>query len=61
MGVSKSFLKEVTSKLSAKARVILYPCKREKVKKYLPSFQVRKTVSITVKQNKTKIMAHKHV
>ena len=51
MGVRKSFLKEVTSKLSAKAWVLFYPCKREK-----RVSQVRKTVSIKVK--KKKIMAH---
>ena len=47
MGVRKSFLKEVTSKLSAKAWVLFYPCKREK-----RVSQVRKTVSIKVKKKK---------
>ena len=48
MGVRKSFLKEVTSKLSAKAWVLFYPCKREK-----RVSQVRKTVSIKVKKKKS--------
>ena len=47
LGVRKSFLKEVTSKLSAKAWVLFYPCKREK-----RVSQVRKTVSIKVKKKK---------